>query len=272
MARSRLFVEIVKKLFPRDPRAAKLTKLPGVARMVEKRFFEGDNLICLPRDNVIPVNKEIADQGSTVLPSQVVDHFIQKSKCLWIMNFCICREAMQCKDYPIGLGCLFMGEAVLGINPKMGRRVTKDEAREFVRKCREAGLVHMMGKSKLDTWWLGIGPGEKLFTVCSCCPCCCITRGLPYSEARLNAKLHRMPGVSVTVTEECTGCDDCTKKEVCFTNAISLEGGRAVISEQCRACGRCISVCSQKAIKLKIDNPDFVNMTISEFREIVDVT
>lgn len=271
MSRSRLFVEFVKKTFPRDPRVAKLTKLPGVAKMVEKRFFDGDHLICLPKDNVIPVNKDIADQENVVLPSQVVEHFIEEAKYLWAMNFCICREALQCKDYPIGLGCLFMGEAVLGINPSMGRRVTKDEAREHVRKCREAGLVHMVGKNKLDTWWLGIGPGEKLFTVCSCCPCCCITRGLPYSEARLNAKLHRMPGVSVTVTEDCTGCGTCAK-EVCFTNAISLEGGKAVISEQCRACGRCISVCPQKAIELKIDNSAYVNQAISQIHEIVDVT
>lgn len=271
MARSKLFVEFVKKTFPRDPRVAKLTKLPGVAKMIEKRFFDGDHLICLPKDNVIPVNKDIADQENVVLPSQVVEHFIQEAKYLWAMNFCICREALQCKDYPIGLGCLFMGEAVLGINPKMGRRVTKDEAREHVRKCREAGLVHMVGKNKLDTWWLGIGPGEKLFTVCSCCPCCCITRGLPYSEARLNAKLHRMPGVSVTVTEDCTGCGTCTK-EVCFTNAISLEGGKAVISDQCRACGRCVSVCPQKAIELKINNSEYVNQAISQIHEIVDVT
>jgi ferredoxin len=271
MARSKLFVEVVKKCFPRDPRSAKLTKLPGVAKMVEKRFFEGDHLICLPKDNVIPVNQDIQGQENMVLPSQVVEHFVNEANYLWIMNFCICRDSMHCKDYGVDLGCLFMGEAVLGINPSMGRRVTKDEAREHVRKCREAGLVHMVGKNKLDTWWLGIGPGENLMTVCSCCPCCCVTRGLPYSEARLSAKLTKMPGVSVTVTEECTGCGTCADK-VCFANAISLEGGRAVISESCRACGRCISVCPQKAIELKIDNPDFVNRAIEKIHEIVDVT
>jgi hypothetical protein len=90
------------------------------------------------------------------------------------MNTCLCRDAKQCKDYPIDLGCLFLGEAALGINPRLGRGVTKREALEHIRRCREAGLVHLIGRNKLDTVWLGVGPGDKLLTICHCCPCCCL--------------------------------------------------------------------------------------------------
>jgi len=38
------------------------------------------------------------------------------------------------------LGCLFLGEAALGINPQLGRRVTKEEA-----------LV-LFHKTNLDIW------------------------------------------------------------------------------------------------------------------------
>jgi hypothetical protein len=77
------------------------------------------------------------------------------------MNSCICREAERCEDYPIDLGCLFLGEAALGINPQLGRRVTKEKALQHVRRCREAGLVHLIGRNKLDTMWLGVGPGDR---------------------------------------------------------------------------------------------------------------
>jgi hypothetical protein len=56
------------------------------------------------------------------------------------------------------LGCLFMGKAVLGINPALGRLVSKEEAHEHIRRCNEKGLFHLIGRNKLDTVWLGIGP------------------------------------------------------------------------------------------------------------------
>ncbi len=79
---------------------------------------------------------------SMIIPSQVVEHFINKANYHWIMDFCICREGDKCQDYPRDLGCLFLGKPVLQINSKLGRLVTKEEALEHARLCREAGLVH----------------------------------------------------------------------------------------------------------------------------------
>ena len=134
MARPLWFVELIKKTFPNRGMIAKLTKVPIVGRIVDKMLFEGDDIIYLPKDGpfkkVISIGKSIDTSVETALPSRIVEEFIEKANHHWIMNFCICRDSSNCKDYPIELGCLFLGEAVHNINPELGRLVTKEEALE----------------------------------------------------------------------------------------------------------------------------------------------
>jgi ferredoxin len=205
-----------------------------------------------------------------VLPSQIVEHFVERASVHWIMDFCLCRASEGCRDYPVELGCLFLGEAALGINPQLGRRVTKQEARAHVQRCREAGLVHLVGRNKLDTVWLGVGPGRELLTVCNCCPCCCLWGVLPQVTPLIGDKIARLPGVTVTVSDRCVGCGTCTEG-VCFVGAIRLENGQAVIDGSCRGCGRCVDVCPQGAIDLVIEDGRFVDRTIAHIATLVDV-
>ena len=270
MARPLWVVGLLKLSFPGRFLVARLTKVPVIERIMDRWLFEGDDIMYLPRDQVIQVNRPIDMTEEMVLPSQVVEHFIDKANYHWIMSACLCRDAAKCKDYPIDLGCLFLGEAALGINPQLGRCVTKEEALEHVQRCRDAGLVHLVGRNKLDTVWLGIGPGNKLLTVCNCCPCCCLWRVLPHVAPQIGAKIARMPGVTVTVTDQCTGCGICTE-DVCFVDAIHLVNDRAVISEACRGCTRCVDVCSQEAIEISID-ARFVEDSISRLSPLVDVS
>jgi len=271
MSRPIWFVKLIQRMFPYRFRLARLTRIPIVGWITDRLLFEGDDIIYLPQDRVIPVNQELDRPGEMVLPSQVVEHFIEKASYHWIMNFCVCRDAMKCKDYPIDLGCLFLGEAARGINPRLGRRVTKEEALEHVRRCREAGLVHLIGRNKLDTVWLGVGPGDKLLTICNCCPCCCLWRVLPHIAPQIGTKTTRMPGVTVTVTEQCVGCGTCTEG-VCFLDAIRLVNGRAVINDECRGCGRCVDVCPEQAIEITIANGRFVGESIARISSLVDVS
>lgn len=220
---------------------------------------------------MIPINQALDVPDEVILPSQVVAHFIEKANVHWVMNSCICRDATGCTDYPIGLGCLFLGEAALGINPQLGRRVTKEEALAHVQRCREAGLVHLIGLNKLDTVWLGVGPGDKLLTVCNCCPCCCLWRVLPYMAPGISAKVAHMPGVAVAVSDRCIGCGTCTR-DVCFVDAIHLVDNKAVISDACRVCGRCVSACPQEAIEISIQNSRFVEESIARISPLVDVS
>lgn len=266
------FVRLLEKIYPARFRLARATHVPLIRRITDRLLFDGDDIIYLPQDRaVIQVNQALDAPEETVLPSQVVEHFIEQASHHWIMNFCICRESQGCKDYPTELGCLFLGEAVLGINPKLGRLVSKDEALDHVRRCREAGLVHLIGRNKLDTIWLGIGPGDRLLTICNCCPCCCLWRVLPHIAPEIGGKIARMPGVTVTVTDRCVGCGTCTQN-VCFVDNIRLDGDRAVIGDECRGCGRCVDVCPEEAIEIHIADAAFVEQAIERIAPLVDLS
>lgn len=274
MARPLWFVNLLRKIYSRRFLVARATKkLPMIGSAVNHWLFNGDELIFLPNDRAlktIEVGQTLEPPDEIVLPSQVVEHFIEQADVHWIMDFCLCRSAEQCETYPIELGCLFLGEAALGINPDLGHRATQEEALEHVQRCREAGLIHFVGRNKLDTVWLGVGPGSNLLTICHCCPCCCLWGVLPHVTPRISTKIQGMPGVSVTISERCVGCGLCTQ-DVCFIEAIEVVDGRAVISEACKGCGRCVDVCPHEAIELSIGT-DSVGESIARISSVVDVS
>jgi ferredoxin len=271
MSRPLWFVGLIKKTFPQRFTAARMTRrVPFLGRLAERLLFQGDDIVYLPMDRAVPVGEEVGMPEGTVVPSQVIDYFIDRAPFLWVMDRCICRDAQGCRDYPIDLGCLFMGDAARGINPALGRQVSQEEAREHQRRCREAGLVQLVGRNKLDTFWLGVGPGEKLVTVCNCCPCCCLWKMLPEITPLVSGKVHRMPGVKVEVGEACTGCGRCLEG-VCFVGAVRMQGEQAVISEDCRGCGRCATVCPQGAIKVSLPASDAVEKVIERLEPLFDL-
>ena len=270
MSRPTWFAQLIKMTFPGRFVAARATKVPVLGNVIDQALFGGDHLICLPKDGVIAINEPIAPPEEMVLPSQIVEHFIEQANTHWIMNACICRDGNHCQDYPTDLGCLFLGEAAAGINPKLGRPVSKTEALNHVQRCREAGLVHMIGRNKLDSVWLGVGPGDRLLTICNCCPCCCLWGILPQLAPQVGKKYKRMSGVSVQVSERCVGCGTCTQG-VCFVDAIHLVKGRAEISDDCRGCGRCVDVCPERAIELTVEHGRFVEQSIAALEPLVDV-
>ena len=271
MARPIWFVNLLKRFFHDRFRFAKWTHKPFLGSAVDRLLFEGDNIYYLPKDHTITVDAPIEEPLNTVLPSQVVVHFIQQASYHWVMDFCICREAEDCQDYDPGLGCLFLGEAVLKINPKLGRLVSKDEALAHIERCQQAGLVQMVGRNKLDVVWLGANPGEKLLTICNCCPCCCLWKMLPLIHPLIGDKVQRMPGVQVLVTDRCAGCGTCTNG-ICFVDAIQLKEGMAQISEACRGCGRCVEICPCQAIELSVEDPSFLSQTIDRLASVMDLS
>ncbi len=264
---------IINKTFSQRFFLSKLTRYPVIGRVIEYLLFEDDEVIYLPRDNTIsiPINTDIAPKEDVVLRSKVLEHFIRQANYHWIMDFCICRDSTSCQDYPMDLGCIFLGEAAMGINPKFGHKATVEETLEHAVRCREAGLVHLIGRNKLDSVWLNVGPGQKLLTICNCCPCCCLWKILPEINTNISSKVNRMPGVEVVVTDQCVGCGSCTQN-VCFVNAISLDGEQATISDNCRGCGRCVEVCPNNAIEVRINEDSPVKTAIDKIYPLVDVT
>lgn len=269
MSRPVWLVKLIELGFPQRFALAGLTKVPVLGALLDRWLFEGDDIVYLPRDRVISIGQMLEEPSQTVLPSQIVHHFIDRAEYHWIMNFCICRESSKCRDYPQTLGCLFLGRAVLDINPKMGRLVSREEAHEHARKCRDAGLFHLVGKNKLDTVWLGVGPGEHLLTICNCCPCCCLWRFTPFIDRRIASKISRMPGISVRVTDRCVGCGTCSSS--CFINNIRQEDGRSVIGDGCLGCGNCVETCPNGAIVMVNESGVHIDEVIRRLENAVTV-
>ena len=273
MARPLWFVELLKMGFGFRNIGAKMTNWPVLGQFMERALFNGyqtgDALFYLPKDNVV-INQKIDEAENIVLPSKVVEHFINEANYIFLMNECICRSASNCQDYEHNIGCIFLGEAVLEINPKLGRLVDRETALAHVEKAREAGLIHLIGRDKIDSVWMGATPSTKLMTICNCCPCCCLFRFLPNLAPKLQKKIERMPYVTVKVTEDCVGCGACTE-DVCFIDAISLVDGKAVISEDCRGCGNCAEVCPEGAIEVIIESGDYIENAITRLSKAVDV-
>ncbi|MCE7746305.1 MAG: 4Fe-4S ferredoxin [Candidatus Heimdallarchaeota archaeon] len=279
MTRPRWFIELLKKSFGSRFILAKLTRVPGFKQIIDSLLFKDDMIFYLPNKEAIEksatksiqIGKTIPQQDDIIIPTQIIDKFIEEAEHLWVMNFCLCRESTQCENYSSKLGCLFMGEAVLQIDPSYGKLVSKVEAKEHIKRCQEAGLIQLIGRNKLDKQWLDVKPGHKLLTVCNCCECCCLWKMLPDLNVKISRNFAKMPGLNVKINDKCIGCEDCTQ-DICFVNAIALHEGKAVINEDiCRACGRCISICKQEAIQMIIQEPDFINETIRRISSAVDV-
>jgi Pyruvate/2-oxoacid:ferredoxin oxidoreductase delta subunit len=271
--RTPLVVSLLKKTFKSRFSLARATVRHKLfKKIIDRIMFKGDGIYYLPRDSTIAINQDAGElPDSMAVPSRVVAHFIDQASVHVVINKCICRDAAHCKDYPIDLGCLFLGEAASRISPALGHRVSKEEAKEHVKKCRDAGLVHLVGRNKLDTVWLNIRPGEKLLTICNCDPCCCLWRMLPDLAPDIARKVTHMPGVSVVVSDRCTGCGTCADGS-CFVKAVRMDGKKAIIDQEaCRGCGRCAERCPSHAIDVFISDKLFVDTTIDAIQQLVDV-
>jgi ferredoxin len=273
MARSLWLINFLKRHFSLRFAVAELTKWPLIGPVMEHALFNGyqtgDALFYLPKDRVV-IQQQIEDQTNYAIPSSVVAHFIEEARHIFLMDHCVCREAADCQDYDHDIGCIFLGEAVLDINPQLGRLVDKSTALAHLQRARDAGLVHLIGRDKIDAIWMGVTPSTRLMTICNCCPCCCLFKFLPNLAPKLQDKIERMPGVEIEVTAECIGCGECTQG-VCFIDAIHLEDGRAVIGEDCRGCGNCVEACPQDAIRINIDDSEYIDTAIDRLSKAVDV-
>ena len=150
--------------------------------------------------------------------------------------------------------------------------VSKEEAIKHIKKSSENGLVHLIGRNKLDVMWLGANPGDQLMTICNCCPCCCLWKMLPDIDPQIRSKVNKMPGVKVSVDHDlCTGCGKCSEPEICFADAIHLHNKKSIISEECRGCGRCVHICPRRAISLNFDPSNSVLNIIEELNPLVNV-
>ena len=147
----------------------------------------------------------------------------------------------------------------------MARHVSKGEAIAHVKHGMDLGLLPFVGKMDVDNEVWGIWSGEPIFTVCLCCPCCCIPRrGYQYlhpeqKKWQFNPSNHLQWKLNhgKCMEEECGVC-----VRQCPAKALSIKNGKiAYDPEACLYCGRCQQLCPRHVIS--IETPD-LNGLINE--------
>ncbi len=223
----------------------------------------------------IPVDENVEQAGSVVLPAEIIEHFIREAGAVYIMNYCPCRDVTDCKDYPRDIGCMWIGGAVSDIAyaPEVGYLATTEQALEHLQKARDAGLVQLVGKWSTDARLMGVARNHRRFiTLCNCCPCCCVSR--PFAEGGpelMSEVFHKLPGLTVTVDlDKCEGCGTCAK--TCEFKNITVVNKKSTIGDNCKGCGMCATVCPNKAITLTLEDPTYVEAMIKQISSVVDVT
>ena len=242
----------------------RLAGLPGLRRLTGWVFGPR-----YARFSYVPVCANLEMPPGMSAPYAIMEHFIEKACHHVILPRCICRDVNECREYDHSIGCIFMGEAAEGIDPRVGRHVSKDEALAHLRRGQATGLTPMLGRLKLDAVALGIGPVSRMMSICHCCPCCCMFTFGRFAGPEARDFFVRFPGVHVEVGEGCDGCGECVAG--CLWGQISLEGGRAVIGDECKACGRCATTCPHGAVRVIIDDPRFVENCIESISAWTDV-
>ncbi|QLH74522.1 MAG: 4Fe-4S binding protein [Methanomassiliicoccales archaeon] len=278
--RTDLSLRIVKRSFDKRFTLARLTKVPMVGSIMEMLFFEDDDIIILPKDDVfmkarsrsISMDIEV-ERKDIVVPSAIIDHFIERSRYIFKMDKCVCRDSNNCRNYPKELGCIFLGKGTTRIPKHLGKMITAEEAKEHMRRCREAGLVHLIGRDKIDSVVFATGPKEDLLSICSCCHCCCLWKMVPDLSNKIGSTLTKMPGIEIVAdAQRCTGCSRCVNEKICYVNAISIVDGKVRIDDGlCKGCGRCVEFCRSRAIELRVVDDSYIERSIRRIEPLVDV-
>jgi len=161
---------------------------------------------------------------------------------------CPCRtrtEKMgirECADHLPVANCVFIGGAAkrfIGLG--LGKKVTKQQAIDYIDEVVEAGLIPT-ANNHMD------GPFSIM---CMCCGCCCSNvRGRTVWGD--NPTAVRPSNYLPVASEDCLQCGTCEDR--CFLDAITIDGdeGRAVADpEKCIGCGVCAIGCPEDALKLR---------------------
>lgn len=161
---------------------------------------------------VIPIEQAI--QGETRRASyEEVSKYLNENE-IFSVSDCSCRTAREAMGEGCGHlkedMCIQMGHAAqYYIRTGRGRKITREEAFEIIKRAEENGLVHQIPNTD--------GPG-KTHAICNCCGCSCLS--LRTSEMYFNTDMVRSNYVSHVDKDKCVACGECV--ENCQVNALRL--------------------------------------------------
>ncbi len=189
-----------------------------------------------PFFRVIPINEGIEAQ-TQVLPYEDAAKIVEAARNIAVTD-CTCRLIMKKCDKPLNV-CLQLDKgADYAIKRGTGRKIDVEEAKQILKTCEEAGLVHTTENKA------GVGT-----VLCNCCECCC--EALPFLKNPATKGIVAPSRYRASVDEElCTSCGACI--DICPMEAISMsDDDIAVVDpELCIGCGLCTGDCPVEAIAL----------------------
>lgn len=223
-----------------------------LARLIhayKKAYAEarGIEKITYPVTRVIPVARTIKADNTVHTYDQVMT-YIDKYDSISV-GACYCRQAARLRGeelhgMPVGV-CMWFGEIAENLTERLGgRRVNKEEAREIVDRCEEAGLIHM---SRNTT--------DEIDFMCNCDRWHCEVVGQVLKQPR--------PGLVFNSGFEpsfdagrCMACETCIAR--CPPQALTMgEAGVPVVTvDRCFGCGVCVTGCPEDTIVM-VNKPEF---------------
>lgn len=195
-----------------------------------------------PLMRVVPVNESVEAQSQILAYDDVVK-IVENAKILSVTN-CSCRVISGTCKKPLEVCMQVDRAAEYNIERGTGRALSKTEAVEILKKCREEGLVHVVDNRQV------VG-----HVICNCCDDCCLNWAIMKGPKKWVAPSRFE---AVVDNDLCVGCEACLDR--CFFDALSMQDDLAIVDpEKCLGCGVCTVVCPSDALKLKEKRPaDFV--------------
>lgn len=248
---------VIFKVYTADPLYSLATMMPGIyefqvnrltpdmVALFEKYYAQGhgeavfSNKTAFAR--VLPVNKSLSPK-MTVYTYEEVERIIDAASAVTLAT-CICRSNKKligegCSG-PVEEACILLDSwADYYAENGLGRRVSKEEGKNALKRAEDAGLVHNS---------LNVQDGS-LF-ICNCCGCCCaLLRGI--TQLELPTAVAKSNFIAEVSAEECTGCGVCEDR--CQIHAISVVDSVSVVNERrCIGCGVCVSGCPTDAVTMR---------------------
>jgi Pyruvate/2-oxoacid:ferredoxin oxidoreductase delta subunit len=189
-----------------------------------------------PFFRVVPINEGIEAQ-TQVLPYEDAAKIVEEARNIAVTD-CTCRLIMKKCNKPLNV-CLQLNKgADYAIKRGTGRKIDVEEAKQILKTCEEAGLVHTTENKA------GVGT-----VLCNCCDCCC--EAIPFLKNPATKGIVAPSRYRASVdAESCTSCGSCI--DICPMVAISMNDDdiASVDSELCIGCGLCTNDCPVDAITL----------------------
>ena len=244
------------KVYTDEPLYALVPMLPGIyefqlgkltpdmVELFEKYYAEkhGEAVFSnkTPFARVVPV-KETIPTELNILTYEEVENLIEGANSITLAT-CLCRSNKKmigegC-DGPVDDICILLDSwADYYANNGMGRKVSKEEGKNALKKAEDAGLIHN-----------ALNAQQGALFICNCCGCCCaLLRGI--TQLKIPTAVAKSNFIAEILEDECSGCGEC--EEICQIKAIELDNSVAVLNkERCIGCGICASHCPVEAITM----------------------